>query len=590
MAYRKIVHISDLHFSENKDAASLLQKNKYVSDFIDSLKDIEFLDTLIISGDIVDKGGSQRTYKLVDSFLQKIRDELNIKNILCIPGNHDVSRKLLEGISGEENVNAEKLWEQYEVKLRYYWEFVDRNNLGQYQKSGVVTYMVLHSPDMILFGVDSTDRIGTSDHCGFINVEDLAQAFKDILGEDGRNYKEYIKIAVLHHRPIIYESASQRVTQNNSSDIGQYGTCDSENWEKVKKILLTNDVHYVLTGHVHGTQSGQIRSFDSPNDKINYSTVGSIGVDFSREIRDRLDSIGDKELLSRFEELKCYGSLNGNHNAYNIWTFSDSGLVQEEQYKYIVDEGKRRWCRWTTKKFEEEIEQTDAEDVFGTGVYASPIAVEEEENYEDKILTCIREHELLKTGHYHWKNTTRLSWIDTSYFFQHREIMFNIARGINELFEKEKALKDTSCIIGLGIKGAILLSYVRFLYPDKKCSYFPENQKEHNDYEKALFEESEKMKSFVMLTDVVHSGSAVKSIANKFHDKNKEYFKVIVVTIIDATPNGTIGKEKGKYEVKLFSLARLKVIDCHGGGENCDIYTKKLANVIEYKEDQNEDH
>ena len=192
---------------------------------------------------------------------------------------------------------------------------------------------------------------------------------------------------------------------------------------------------------------------------------------------------------------------------------------------------------------------------------------------------------MFKTGHYHWKNTPRLSWIDTSYFFQHRETMFNIARGINGLFEKEEILKDTSCIIGLGIKGALLLSYVRFLFPDKKCSYLPENQKEYNNYEKALFEGSEKINSFVMLTDVVHSGSAVKSIANKLYEKKKEYFKVNVVTIIDTTPDKIIAKEKGKYEVKLFSLARLKVIDCHGGGENCDIYTKKLANVIEYKED-----
>ena len=340
MAYRKIVHISDLHFSEDENARSLLQKDKFVGDFIDSLKDIEFLDTLIISGDIVDKGGSQRAYKLVDVFLKKVRDDLGIKNILCIPGNHDVSRKLLDGISGEENVDAKKLWEQYEVKLRYYWDFVDRNNLGQYQKSGLVSFKILNSPNMVLLGIDSTDRIGTSDHCGFINVENLAQAFKNIFGEDGGNYKEYIKIAVLHHRPIIYESASQSVTENNSSDIGQYGTCDSENWGKVKKILLTYDVHYVLTGHVHGTQSGQISSFDLHNDKINYSTVGSIGVDFSREIKEQLVSTDNKELLNRFEELICYTSLNGNHNAYNIWTFCESGLVQEEQYKYIVDEGK----------------------------------------------------------------------------------------------------------------------------------------------------------------------------------------------------------------------------------------------------------
>lgn len=586
MALRRILHISDLHLCENKDSLSLLQKNKFLDDWITSLKNIEVLDTLIISGDIVDKGGSQKIYKKAYEVIKRLQEELGIEHILCVPGNHDVSRNLLNGIRGNEDVDSNQLWKYYDEKLKYYWEFVKKNNLGYYKNSGLVSYKILHKPNMIFLGLDSTDRIGTSDNLGFVNVENLKQALRQLKEENGEKYDGYTKIAVMHHRPVVYESGSQTYTDNNNNDVGQYGTCDSENWEKVKKVLLEYDVHYVLTGHVHGSQSVQIRSFDLSNDEINYSTVGSIGVDFSRELKVLLNSEKDKELLAKLEELQCYVSLSGNHNAYNIWTFDDSGLVREEQYKYVVDEGDRRWCRWQSKDFEKgKEEQIEEGGIFDKEVIISPFNQEEQENYEEKILEWVRDYGLYKTGHYHWKNTARINWIDTSYFFQHREKMLYIASGINELFKKKDELSKVNCIIGLGIKGAILLSYVRFLFPDKRCSYLPENKKEYNRYELELFKKGEKINSIAVLTDVVHSGNTVKSFVIDVYEKIGRFLKVNVVTIFDATTNRRIADIPEKAQITLFSLAELKVIDCQGGGDNCDVYMRKLANVIEYKED-----
>lgn len=584
MALRRIIHISDMHFSEKAGNESLLQKEKYVDDWIESLKEIEELDTLIISGDIVDRGGTERTYSKVDALINRLRNDLKIKNILCVPGNHDVNRDVLNGISGDNGIDSEKLWEYYDVKLKYYWKFINNNNLNHFQNAGVVSHLILKNPDMVLLGLDSTDRVGTSDSFGFININKTKEAFQSIFGQPGEKYNDYIKIAVLHHRPIIYESGSQAICENNSCEIGKYGTCDAENWEKVRKILLEYGVHYVFTGHVHGSQSGQVRPFDSAHDEINYSTVGSIGVDFSKELRERLDPLEDKDLIDKMEELKCYGSLNGNHNAYNIWTFSENGLVREEQYKYIIDEGKRRWCHWGNKDFEEEIIDIQG-DIFDTKVVTSPVNEKRNENYEERILEYVRDYGLYKTGHYHWKNSARLNWIDTSYFFQHREMMYYIAMGINELFENKASLKNADCIIGLGIKGSILLSYIRFLFPEKKCSYLPENKKEYNRYELALFKEIEKMSSVVVLTDVVHSGETVKEFARDLYERIKKFLNIDVVTIFDATPNGKIADIQDKVKFALHSLASLKVSDCQGGGENCDIYIRKLANVIEYKED-----
>ncbi|MBQ8200072.1 MAG: metallophosphoesterase [Lachnospiraceae bacterium] len=596
MKMRKILHISDLHFCELEGKKSLLQNDKYFADFINSIKGFENLDTLVISGDIVDCGGNQRVFECAGDFIKKIKEETGIKNILSVPGNHDVSRTRLKTYSERKDVNTQKLWENYDEKLGYYWEFIEANKINFCHNSGMVSYLILNDPNVILLGLDSTDRIGIEDQCGYVNVKELEKSIKNLFDQKGK-FEEYIKIAVLHHRPLIYESGSQTITENNSNQIGVYGTCNSANWKEVKQTLQKYGIQYIWTGHVHGSQSGHIWSGEKTEGGITYSTVGSIGVDFSIELRENLDAEKAKQFMSRLDDLQCYVSLYGNHNSYNVWTITDTGLVREEQYKYIVDEGERCWYKWSGKDFGEEQQGTTEGDVFGTQVDCVDEQSEESEppeNYGEKILECVREHGLYKTGHYHWKNSARLNWIDTSYFFQNREMMYCIARGINKLFE-EKELKDVDCVIGLGIKGALLLSYIRFLFQEKQCTYFPENRKEYNEYEMALFGNEKKYTNIAVITDVVHSGNTIKEFAkviydtyNKDKSNNKDKLNIKVVTIFDSTQDHKIAELRGKAKFKLFSLAKLKVTKCPGGGENCDIYLNKLADVIEYKEDENE--
>lgn len=583
MLVRKVIHISDLHLSKEKK--SLLQKDKFLKELIDSLKNKVGLDTMIISGDIVDCGGCEEIYEFAGKLVESFRKELEIENILCVPGNHDVNRDLLMGIKGDKNIESNNLWKYYDVKLKYYWNFIKDNNLEKCNETGLVSYKILENPNMILLGLDSTDHIGISDGYGYVNECELEKAFEELFLNAERKYNDFVKIAVMHHRPIIYESASQSVTENNSSEIGQYGTCDTENWNRVRAILLKYDVHYVFTGHVHGSQSGMIQPFDTKNDEMFFSTVGSIGVDFSNELKERLDLEKDKDLLEKLNDLSCYGSINGNHNSYNIWTFDDNGLIKEEQYKYLIDEGEGRWVCWKIKIFQESIEENMEEGIFDNEVEEVPVVKDEQIDYQEEILEYVRKYELYKSGHYHWKNSARLNWIDTSFFFQHKEKMFFIASGFNEIFEKEESLRKSDYMIGLGIKGCILLSYMRFLFPEKECSYFPENEKEYNTYEKSLFENDEKIDSIVVLTDIVHSGNTIASFASRLFEKVNRFLKVNVVTIFDATPDGKIADLKGKAKITLFSLAKIKVLDCPGGGESCDIYIRKLVNVVEYKED-----
>lgn len=591
MGQRKILHISDLHIDDN--GGSVLQKGNYLTTLIESLKNQEGLDTMIISGDIVNQGGSRRAYEEAEKVLKTIQKELSIVNILCVPGNHDVNRELLRAkekkISNHDE--KDKLWSYYDTKFELYWEFLEHMGVARTNQCGLVTYVILDDINIILLGLDSTDRIGTEDCCGYINEKALTTSLDDILGKTDK-YKGYVRLAVLHHRPIVYESRSQ-TRADKGSIVGQYGTCDLENWERIKKILLKYDVHYVLTGHVHGTQSEQIRTLETEDDAINYSTVGSIGVDFSKDIKELLrnDLNKNEDLIKKFDELKCYESISGNHNAYNLWTFRSNGFIKEEQFKYIVDEGKGRWLNWSEKIFNKETQESIEEDIFSAVPHELPNNIDDTKGLEicsKELLKCIRENKLYKTGHFHWKNSARLNWIDTSYFLCHRDKMNTIVKGIDILFSKEKKLKNVDCIIGLGIKGSIMLSYVRFLFPEKVCSYFPENKNEYNNYELNLFEKNENgvaIKSIAVLTDVVHSGDTVHTFVREVYAKIKHYVIFNVITIIDTTTDGNIAEIEGASEINLFPITRIKVFDCQGGREGCKIYTEKLAYVYEYKED-----
>lgn len=583
MSMRKIIHISDMHISEN--VKSVLQNDKYREEWIHILQDIGNIDTMIISGDIVDKGGSQKSYSIAKEIVNQVMGEVGITHLLIVPGNHDVNRNQLLGLKGKNSIDESNLWKYYDEKFLFYKQFCKDLQLEFNPNSGLSCYLKLNDPNLIFLGLNSTNQIGEYDKEGDIDLKSLKDSLEKIFGKENGKNKEYLRIAVLHHRPIVYQSFSQSYTDNNSSSYGQYGTCNSLNWKEVSQLLLRYDVHTVLTGHVHGTQSSQTREYEELDDNIYYSTVGSIGVDFNCDTQGQLKAKIYREYEEKLKNLICYSSLNGNHNSFNILTFNDRGIVNEEQYKFFVDEGKWKWILLKKKDLQESSVVVDTEDdIFGEATDIS-VLQEEDVDYQEKILEIIRDNKLYKTGHFHWRGKAMLNWIDMSYFFQHREHMLLITRGIKNIIQKNKAFYNPSCMIGIGVKGSIMLSYIRYLLPTIKCSYFPENRKEYNDYELKIFNDGEKIQSIILLTDVVHSGSTIENFIKCNQDKIKSGADINVITIIDTTPSGNISNIDTSVNVNLFRLASLKAIDCQGGTKNCPIYTNRLAYVYEYEED-----
>lgn len=95
----KIVQLSDIHLSSSN---SEKLTDFYLNALIKDLNNFQPIDLLLITGDLVDKGGSSlgtNPYKVFeDSFLIPILKGLKMEknSVLFIPGNHDIDRNLIE--------------------------------------------------------------------------------------------------------------------------------------------------------------------------------------------------------------------------------------------------------------------------------------------------------------------------------------------------------------------------------------------------------------------------------------------------------------------------------------------------------------
>lgn len=95
----KILQLSDIHLSKNNLTNF---KNYYLDALIDDLQKFNPIDVILITGDLVDKGGSslgKKPYNQFEElFINPISNRLGIEkaNILFIPGNHDINTNCID--------------------------------------------------------------------------------------------------------------------------------------------------------------------------------------------------------------------------------------------------------------------------------------------------------------------------------------------------------------------------------------------------------------------------------------------------------------------------------------------------------------
>ena len=260
----RLVHLSDIHLSEdNYTEFQNEYKKSLIKDLLFYHKDIP-IDLIIITGDLVDKGGHS-LFKIIEFkdynspydifeevFINPISQQLGIDKhkFLFIPGNHDVDEKeillfeekeLIKNID-KKNVNKylleNKLF-KHSHRIRKFKEFEERYH------SGNTNY--LYSPNQSTYIYEENDS-----KVGFILINDSwrCKSVKLRLEEEDDN-KLYFGIQQLY-------DAVHFLDKNNTQlniCLLHHTLANYKETEEVEGILNRQNIELFLHGHFHNTKT-----------------------------------------------------------------------------------------------------------------------------------------------------------------------------------------------------------------------------------------------------------------------------------------------------------------------------------------------
>jgi predicted MPP superfamily phosphohydrolase len=245
----RIVHVSDLHIniSSIKDIEEFIIRS--LLNDLDKYNAQKKIDLIIVSGDLVDRGGESFDNKVVNGldkyeeiFTKPIIDRLKIpkENIFHCPGNHDIERKADDVIletglrntlitsesvnsfidSGKElGISRIKGYKDFEKK--YYKDFLGPKQITNYQSAFEV---LLGDIKVGVTCFNSAWRAYDNEDQGKLIIGE-----RQITNARAINEKSSLKIGVIHH------------------PLDWLAPFDQENIEK----FLFKDYNLLFCGHVH---------------------------------------------------------------------------------------------------------------------------------------------------------------------------------------------------------------------------------------------------------------------------------------------------------------------------------------------------
>lgn len=240
MSTVKIIHISDIHFDKNEPESQGLILNAFFNDLIQL--GIEKNDTIfcILSGDLVNKGLSQKIYEdFYEKFIKRLVCFVPEKNIICVPGNHDLNRGVVENNFEEheairtsdcKEIDFNNLIAKEDglIKSKFeHYEYFCKNilNKSSFVYSG---YPEILKPEITIFCLNSA----LLSSGGYKGLDDCKQLKIETskLNEWTRGNLGRLKILVLHH------------PTNYLSDYYQ---------DELKKMQRNKEIDIIISGHTH---------------------------------------------------------------------------------------------------------------------------------------------------------------------------------------------------------------------------------------------------------------------------------------------------------------------------------------------------
>jgi 3',5'-cyclic AMP phosphodiesterase CpdA len=256
-----ILHLSDLHFGNKSNASNWYSQ---LAEDLKSKLGCRNLDLIILSGDIANKSTLEE-YEAAEVFVESVRSEFSLdkKNIIIVPGNHDLNHDLSrhayspqrtgdysgfndgnpdesssiyrEGDSHIEVLDSER----YKQRFERFSEFYQAIRGDIYPLDALEQAIIYHFPErnLLILGLNSAWQI---DH----NYKSRVSIFQDALSQaldqirNSEIYEKCMKFAVWHH-PVI-SNGEDRIKTNG-----------------FMKRLALSGFSVAFHGHIHKAEAHQ---------------------------------------------------------------------------------------------------------------------------------------------------------------------------------------------------------------------------------------------------------------------------------------------------------------------------------------------
>ena len=584
-----IYHFSDLHISEKSNSSIIeieeINNNgdRYIA-FKNAINK-EFAKTknniLIVSGDIADTA-SENEYQAASKFFNDL-DILN-ERIFIIPGNHDINEKdnttfWCQKVGRGENCQKFESIEKYNEFSKFYESVLTPKKFNA-NKIIIDKFICDSTQTMILF-LNSCSKCyaiqGDYSGMGFINVSQLENEIEE-LSKNEKKYSTYNKFICFH----------QNIEINYTLDTKN--GFETQNRKNIEDLFKKEKIKGVIYGHQHtGDNFNKNGLFHLNVDSLLKNNTDNKGFNlYSLEKEDKRIVFKQNIFSLRTNEL---------HNNSNFTFFILSNPTEEVLSMPNATNSQEIIANKVIHNVPQ-IENKDSEN--DVSVNSNKLS-----EYSEKLLEYVKKINIVKTGHFHWSDTSRAhNWIDIPQLLNKKKYLDNIQNWILDIKNKNNINPDL--IIALGLEGN-LISVKVALENEIPFSYLPYSYRynDHTPLEKELKIESNllnKVKSLLIITDVVHDGKTIKNIGYNinedenikklFNSKTLEKVYIISMFFTGTNFNRYILDEKDK-KYELYPITQIHIVECpydnnEDGKEinywktKCDIYCNKLDKIYKF--------
>lgn len=236
----KILHLSDLHFTDEKS-----MNDHYFCLKLDLKSNfkVDKINYLIISGDVSDRP-QEDMYKVAVSFIKNLAKEFGIckEHIILVPGNHDCNRDISKeayNCDGEV-IDINKYNERYLGYSKYFYELIKERTYPMNPEKQFEDFL-FEEDGFCVLGLNSCSKIDHKNQAASSICMEAIQNSDTVWYEK----EKYVKMAVWHH-PISGWAAIQDTT--------------------FMEILASAGFKVCFHGHIHEAQ----------NDLFTYDTSRSV--------------------------------------------------------------------------------------------------------------------------------------------------------------------------------------------------------------------------------------------------------------------------------------------------------------------------